>query len=445
MKRLIIAFFFVLSVSAFAANSALSDFERSLLNENSAATDDSSAASDSSGSFEQSLMNVSSSEMEPIYKAREDLLEAIRAKDTAAVSLKIAQLDGMQSYSIIPLHDTEKLCIYKDLKMLRALLKMLVQHYKSSYDFDKIENARYANNDGLMVYIKEYLDKHKMSPDEVDAFEPVIDRSHLTGAEKCELKLLMHLQFAYRDEREEGVTRNYANEFVEKNTNHPDKPWIEKSVLAPLTRMDATGMYFDARTKNKENVIQNKLYTGGFGINLYISSGVGFGFGDYYREDLVKPESYPLNAELYLQIRRFSISLELINTGHEGLMNLGFAVGFVAYDSRYFKIRPYLGLFGNIFNGDVKHAYYFPKDSDYGMWANESFEYQEMGTCIKVGANFDFKFGTAYLFFSDSKLVSFSLIGNVGLSYLDLSDGEPLVRGSGLDAFVAFGLGVYFW
>ena len=70
MKRLIIAFFFVLSVSAFAANSALSDFERSLLNENSAATDDSSAASDSSGSFEQSLMNVSSSEMEPIYKAR---------------------------------------------------------------------------------------------------------------------------------------------------------------------------------------------------------------------------------------------------------------------------------------------------------------------------------------------------------------------------------------
>ena len=152
-----------------------------------------------------------------------------------------------------------------------------------------------------------------------------------------------------------------------------------------------------------------------------------------------------MNAELYLQIRRFSISLELINTGHEGLMNLGFAVGFVAYDSRYFKIRPYLGLFGNIFNGDVKHVYYFPKDSDYGMWANESFEYQEMGTCIKVGANFDFKFGTAYLFFSDSKLVSFSLVGNVGLSYLDLSDGKPLVRGSGLDAFAAVGLGIYFW
>ena len=83
----------------------------------------------------------------------------------------------------------------------------------------------------------------------------------------------------------------------------------------------------------------------------------------------------------------------------------------------------------------MKHVYYFPKDSDYGMWANESFEYQEMGTCIKVGANFDFKFGTAYLFFSDSKLVSFSLVGNVGLSYLDLSD--YALRGVGTLALLA--------
>ena len=43
------------------------------------------------------------------------------------------------------------------------------------------------------------------------------------------------------------------------------------------------------------------------------------------------------------------------------------------------------------------------------------------------------------------EVVSFSLIGTVGLSYLDLSDGEPLVRGSGLDAFAAVGLGIYFW
>ncbi|WP_290762013.1 hypothetical protein [Fibrobacter sp. UBA4297] len=445
MKSLITAISFVLSASAFAANSALSDFERSLLNDNSAAKNESSAVSDSSGSFEQSLMNESGSEMEPIYRAREDLLEAVRVKDTAAVSLKIAQLDGMQSYSIIPLHDTEKFCIYKDLKMLRALLKMLVQHYKSSYDFNRFENARYAENDGLMIYIKEYLDKHKMTPSEVDEYESVIDRSYLITAEKTELKLLMHLQFAYKDEREEGVTRNYAREFIEKFPNHPDKQWVENSILAPLNRMDVSDLYFSALTENKESVIQNKLYTGGFGLNLYVTPGVGFGFGDYYREDLVNPESYPLNFELYLQIKRVSVSFEMINTGHEGLMNLGFAIGFVAYDSRYFKIRPYLGLFGNIFNGDVKHAFYYPKEDDYGMLADESYEFQEMGTTIKVGANFDFKFGTAYLFFSDSKLVSFSLVGNVGLSYMDLSDGEPLVRGSGLDAFIAVGLGVYFW
>lgn len=447
-KKLLLAFLF-LSASAFAANeneSALSEFERSLMNENSSQQSENHAANETlSNDFEKSLMNQNSSEMEPVYRAREDLLEAIRNKDTAMVSLKVAQLEGLQSYSIIPLHDTEKLCFYKDLGMYRALLKMLVQHYKSAYDINKTANAQYAGNDGLMIYTKDYLEKHKMVIGEYEELEPRINRAHLTESEKSELRLLMSLQFAYKHERDEATVREYANEFVEKFPNHPDAAWIKTSILAPLKRMNVSDMYFDARTKNKENVIQNKLYTGGFGINLYISPGVGFGFGDYYREDLVKPESYPFNAELYLQIRRISVSLELINTGHEGLMNLGFAVGFVAYDSRYFKIRPYLGLFGNIFNGDVKHAYYFPKDSDYGMWADESFEYQDMGTCIKIGANFDFKFGTAYLFFSDSKLVSFSLVGNVGLSYLDLSDGEPLVRGSGLDAFVAFGLGVYFW
>ena len=98
-----------------------------------------------------------------------------------------------------------------------------------------------------------------------------------------------------------------------------------------------------------------------------------------------------------------------------------------------------------MFNGTVVNPYYFPKDSDYGLSPNESFEHWDMGSAITIGANVDFKFGTAYLFLSNSKLVSFSIVGKVGLSYLDLSDGEPLVRGSGLDAFLAIGLGVYFW
>lgn len=450
MKKLILAASLVLSVSAYATSDksfGMSDFERSLMGENKsdASIDSSKVEASSSSDFEQSLMGQSSSEMEPVYRAREDLLDAIRNKDTATVSLKVAQLEGMQTHSIIPLHDTEKLCFYKDLKMYRALLKMLVHHYKSAYEFDKTVNAQRAENDGLMVYTKDYLEKHKISNHDYQDIESNVNRSDLSEAEKSELKLLMNLHFAYKDDSDNASVRNYAKEFVDNFPDHPDASWVKKSILDPLNRMDVSDLYYTDRAEKKESVIENKLYTGGFGLNLYLSPGLGFGFGNYYREDLVKPESYPINFELYLQIRRVSVSFEMINSGHEGLINFGFSFGFVAYDSRYLKVRPYLGFSGSMFNGTVVNPYYFPKDSDYGLSPNESFEHWDMGSAITIGANVDFKFGTAYLFLSNSKLVSFSIVGKVGLSYLDLSDGEPLVRGSGLDAFLAIGLGVYFW
>ena len=58
----------LLAINVFAEdkNSSLGDFERSLMDH-----------STSNSSFEQSLMQTSS-EMEPIYRTRDDLLEAIR-------------------------------------------------------------------------------------------------------------------------------------------------------------------------------------------------------------------------------------------------------------------------------------------------------------------------------------------------------------------------------
>lgn len=453
MKNLILATSLVFVVSAFAAGSknAFSEFERSLMNEdNSEQSLNSTEKSTTSSDFESSLMGQSSSEMEPIYRAREDLLEAIRNKDTATVSLKVAQLEGMQTLSIIPLHDTEKLCFYKDLKMYRALLKMLIQHYKAAYNFDKTEKARYAENDGLMVYTKEYLEKHKIDVGEYDEIEPSVNRSDLTAAEKSELRMLMHLKFAYKHDHESAYVRDYATEFVEKYPDHPDVLWIKKSILAPLNRMDIGDLYFAERAEKKETVIENKLYTGGVGFNLFMLGG-GLGYGDYYREDMVELESYPINFELYLQIRRVSVSFELVNSGHEGVMDLGFSVGFVAYDSRYLKIRPYLQFAGCIINGTIKRPFYDFSSDDYfrleynGLRAGESYESPETSTAVTIGANVDFKFGTAYLFLSNSKLTSFSIVGKFGLSYMDLENSAPVTRGSGFDAFFAIGLGIYFW
>ena len=429
----------LLAINVFAEdkNSSLGDFERSLMDH-----------STSNSSFEQSLMQTSS-EMEPIYRTRDDLLEAIRNKDTAMVSLKVAQLEGMHTPSIISIHDIEKLCFYKDLKMYRALLKMLVRHYKDFYDF-KNPNAAYAENDGLMIYTKEYLGNHSLEKQDYDENRLDIKKSDLTDAEKSELELLMNLRFAYKNNLESERVRVLAETFVKNNPDHPDAPWVQKSILAPLTRMDMREMYSAERATKKESVIQNKLYTGGFGLNLYFVGG-GFGYSDYYREDVVKPESYPVNVELYLQIRRVAAALSLVNSGHEGVMNLGASLGFVAYDSRYLKVRPFVGFNGCIFNGYVTNTHYNLSSDDYfhvvysGSKDNDSYESSNLGTSFTVGANVDFKFATSYFLLSKSKLTSFAIVSKFGLSYMNLEADAPITRGSGFDAFFAIGLGVYFW
>ena len=60
-----------------------------------------------------------------------------------------------------------------------------------------------------------------------------------------------------------------------------------------------------------------------------------------------------------------------------------------------------------------------------------------------LGVNLDFKFLTTFLFTSTSKLSSISLVGQFGLSYLDIDD--AFNTESGVSGFFGIGLGVYFW
>lgn len=66
--------------------------------------------------FEKSLVTDMPG-MESVYKAREELLEAVKAKNFQGVSKKVDELDQMGNPKLIPLRDAEKEAIYVDLKM----------------------------------------------------------------------------------------------------------------------------------------------------------------------------------------------------------------------------------------------------------------------------------------------------------------------------------------
>src|SRR5574344_2897110 len=138
---------------------------------------------------------------------------------------------------------------------------------------------------------------------------------------------------------------------------------------------------------------------------------------------------------------RFSVSLELTESGLDGVGTYGLGLGFVAFDSRYLKVRPYLEIGASVMG---------VKPPRYCIYQGESYYAGESTTAdmngvntYTLGANVDFKFITAYFLFSDKKLTSCSFVGKFGISYMDIDD--DFAKGKGLDGFANLGLGIYFW
>ena len=447
-----IAFILSLGLLTFAWADDYDDFEKSLMGGSSeaAAENENASADSSTDAFEQSLMTPSDyADMEPVYKLRETLLENIKHKDTAKVSSNIRELEAMQTKECLPILEVEKKFIYLDLKMYRQLIPHLVQEYRTAYDTLEVDAGyKVAKDDGLHLYVKNtVLNLDTSSADLYSRYSISIRQSRIKEEEKDELEILMKLDGAYWNEKNLEKMRGLVERFVNQYPNNPDVEWLQKAVLLPMQRIDTFSMYMDDRAKNKEKVIQDKLYTGGLGFNLYLlGGGVASGYDNLYRKDLEEASVNPVHLEFYLQFKRFALLIGYFNTALNGIETLDWDLGFVLYDSRYFKFRPFIGAstpFGN-FSTINSYSRGSDKPSDHSWSVND--DDSSMGdemTGFVVGANFDFKFGTTYFLLSDSKLTSFSLVGRVGISNMSIDC--DVAKGDGYMVFFSLGLGIYLW
>ena len=452
-----IVFVLCLGLMSLAWAGEFDDFEKSLIEGSSQSVEASSTESGdaSTDAFEQSLMtNADYAGMEPVYKLRESLLEYVKNKDTAKVSESIRELESMKTRECLPIQDVEKTLIYLELKMYRPLIPHMVHEFKSSYDTLEVDAGyRIAKDDGLNLYLKKAaldLDSAKVNLFENHA-SSIKKSNGLSAEEKAELELLMQLDGAYWSESKLNDERALVEHFVNEYPNNPDVPWLKKAVLLPMQRMDTFGMYMEDRVKNKDRLIESKYYTGGLGFNLYLL-GMGTvvsGYDDLYRSDLLDPEDNLVQMEFYLQFSRIALSLGFYNSGIAGIETVDLTAGYVLYDSRHLKIRPFVGISTAFSNFTIKEDFFLGAESYYGSGSyyekgselDENFSESVAGWVF--GTNIDLKFATTYFLLSDTKLTSFALVGRFGISTIDLQ-GE-VVKGDGYMAFVAAGIGVYFW
>lgn len=438
LRKVYSVLFLVLLFVAFA-QADFSDFEKSLTQGDA----DSSATPVSD--FEQSLMNEQGSEMSYVYRGREALMQAIKSGDTAEISQKISDLDNMKSSDIVPLVNIEKEVIYMSSKMWRQLLQHEVNLFKTYYDSVDVEKGVNAKNDELMLYVKKKIEAIDTNLTLYGTVSNQIENAQLEESEKLELEIMLLLHNAYSKGAYTRIAEA-SKTFCERYPDHPDAAWIKNSVAAPAERMDVSKMYYAERAEHKEENIAKSLYTGGFGVNLFfISGGMAFGMDELYRSDLFEAEETSINLEFYLQIKRFAFIGELLASGITGVNSYSFGIGYVAYDSRYLKVRPYVG-FGMPAmileaKSNVYGSLHGESENEYMCKGCNEMYSESLGLTLAV--NVDFKFATLYLFTSNKKFFSPSIVGKFGVSYISFDD--SFVQGSGVTPFFSLGLGILLW
>jgi hypothetical protein len=432
-------FALVLFLAAFVQAADFDAFEKSL------AQGDSDSSATTGNDFEQSLMNEQGSEMSFIYRGREALMQAIKSGDTAEIAQKISELDNMKSGGAIPLVNIEKEIIYMNSNMWRQLLHHEVDLFKTYYDSVGTENGQYAENDELMIYVKKKMAEIDSNKTLYATYASQIEKAQLQESEKMELEIVLLLHNAYT----KGVYSRIAEltrTFCEKFPDHPDVEWLKKSVAAPAERMDVRQMYYAERAERKEEFIAKNFYTGGLGVNVFfMPGGLAFGFDDFYRSDIFEPQDPGIYLEFFLQVKRFAIIGELLGSGVTGLASYSLGFGYVVYDSRYFKVRPYAAIGMPNMYLDVEKVAKAPDGPDGQVWDLHKGDTEEIdeGLVATLAVNVDFKCLTAFLFTSNNKFFSLSLVGKFGVSYIDASG--DFVEGSGVSPFFNLGLGFHFW
>ena len=237
--------------------------------------------------FEQSLIEQSS-DMEQVYRLREAMLSAVTEKDSAKVIALTEMLEEKQSDNLLTIRLEELEVLYLHAKMYNALTEYLVKRYRN-LPRKQPTGLDEPSPDGLSIFVKKRVEHRDTSKHFFQIFATQVKYSNISDAEKKKLELFVYLNDAYKS-RENAkhvawLARSYANDYPDD----PDSPWIKENIADPLKRMDFYKYTYEKRAENKEDFIRYKLYTGGFGFNLYLfTGGIVHSFEDYYSKNNVE-------------------------------------------------------------------------------------------------------------------------------------------------------------
>lgn len=400
--------------------------------------------------------NIPKAEM--FSRARDVLQESLEKGDTATARVMLKYLQENVKNGAPLLHFEEYL-IYMEL----GDFEQAIQIYANKSRF----NNYYSSNTKSVKRIKEedglYFHLHKkfahFNKTKADSLVNVVNLSNISQrdkdiyavflyhelAGKHDYNLEYHDKFPHNDTSATDEFLIRASRYVEQNPEEEESIYLKEKLIPPIKEIQ----------EFRKDPFKHKYYSTGLGI--YISKWWGFISGDAARDIEMNMGTYMLEVEAQLQNeylnfhiggfiahgidakRKYTNEIKSQDQDDDLLegYSLGFTLGFDIYDSRYFRVIPFIGIGKTPFlNMKSKGHFLFGTNFDIRLFASTPTSLHSSEYAIHL----HIKYMAKICEYTEERTVKISQPQDGGEIFMKRTAG-----GKFLNQAISIGFGIYMW
>ena len=272
-------------------------------------------------------------------------------------------------------------------------------------DYKPKEELRLVVDDPLAAYLRRGLRPFTIA--KADSLYALVNKSDVKEEDKKLYRALLYSELMHEDlasgEAFIAAAKDYA-------MFHPTSPYAEflKNYTIPYAER-----IWKRMREFKEDPLKHKYYTGGLGAHVYTLTGFMTGdIADYTDVEMsgaflvdVTMRLWRVSLNAFLE---YGMSTEPKNIDEDSYWSdsedesIGLTLGFTAFDSRYFRVEPFLGWGASYFMSDelASDDFIIGCNADFRFWASKPARLGDFSVAFDLRFKYMFQLGT----FSDYNL-----------------------------------------
>ena len=322
------------------------------------------------------------SKKELFLRARDALKASLEARDKERSEQALGYLRVNVSQGA-PLTRYEEYLVNMELGDYESAIPIYVDLRRRKLDpeYRREEETRVQVEDALSKYLQRNL--IPLTKDKADSMFALVDKSDVSLESK---KLYLNLLYSEAMFTDYEVGMAFIGAAKDYMMYHPTSIYSE--FLTKHKVVSAVENCWRRENEFRNDSLKHKYYTGGIGAHVYTWYGfMGGEASDLWDDEMGDAFMFDLTLRVWrISLNAFWSTGLMIepkvgySRGKTEDESYGFTFGFTAFDSRYFRVEPFIGIgftnyeyagfgtesFDNVFGGNVDFRFYASKPSRVG-------------------------------------------------------------------------------